>query len=154
MPKKNAAKQSSSKTPTAVSAQTGVKMRGCDVMVRCLENLGVDTIFAYPGGASMELHHGLIRSKKIRTILPRHEQGGAFMTHGYSRSTGKPGVCAQGVMSCTGGEIQCIQNIKETPEICNGLDDDCNNQVDDNCLSAEAAAKVKAGEKIDLGDNK
>jgi acetolactate synthase-1/2/3 large subunit len=93
MPKKNAAKQSSSKTPTAVSAQTGVKMRGCDVMVRCLENLGVDTIFAYPGGASMELHQGLTRSKKIRTILPRHEQGGAFMAHGYARATGKAGVC-------------------------------------------------------------
>ncbi|MFM9017775.1 MAG: thiamine pyrophosphate-binding protein, partial [Verrucomicrobiota bacterium] len=68
-------------------------MRGCDVMVRCLENLGVDTIFAYPGGASMELHQGLTRSKKIRTILPRHEQGGAFMAHGYARATGKPGVC-------------------------------------------------------------
>ena len=68
-------------------------MRGCDVVVRCLENLGVDTIFAYPGGASMELHQALTRTKKIRTILPRHEQGGAFMAQGYSRATGKPGVC-------------------------------------------------------------
>ena len=68
-------------------------MRGCDVMVRCLENLGVDTIFAYPGGASMELHQALTRTTKIRTILPRHEQGGAFMAQGYSRATGKPGVC-------------------------------------------------------------
>ena len=93
MPKKNAAKHSTASAPSAVSAKTGVKMRGCDVMVRCLENLGVDTIFAYPGGASMELHQGLTRSKKIRTILPRHEQGGAFMAHGYARSTGKPGVC-------------------------------------------------------------
>lgn len=93
MPKKNAAQKSTASAPSAVSAKTGVKMRGCDVMVRCLENLGVDTIFAYPGGASMELHQGLTRSKKIRTILPRHEQGGAFMAHGYSRSTGKPGVC-------------------------------------------------------------
>ncbi|NBV52879.1 MAG: acetolactate synthase large subunit, partial [Verrucomicrobia bacterium] len=93
MPKKNAAKKSTATAPSAVSAKTGVKMRGCDVMVRCLENLGVDTIFAYPGGASMELHQGLTRSKKIRTILPRHEQGGAFMAHGYARSTGKPGVC-------------------------------------------------------------
>jgi len=93
MPKKNAAQKSTASDPSAVSAKTGVKMRGCDVMVRCLENLGVDTIFAYPGGASMELHQGLTRSKKIRTILPRHEQGGAFMAHGYARSTGKPGVC-------------------------------------------------------------
>jgi len=68
-------------------------MRGCDVVVRCLENLGVDTIFAYPGGASMELHQALTRTRRIRTILPRHEQGGAFMAQGYSRATGKPGVC-------------------------------------------------------------
>ncbi len=68
-------------------------MRGCDIVVRCLENLGVDTVFAYPGGASMELHQALTRTKRIRTILPRHEQGGAFMAQGYSRATGKPGVC-------------------------------------------------------------
>jgi len=92
MPKKKAAQTFTSKA-SAASVSAGAKMRGCDVMVRCLENLGVDTIFAYPGGASMELHQGLTRSKKIRTILPRHEQGGAFMAHGYARSTGKPGVC-------------------------------------------------------------
>ncbi|MFM9000582.1 MAG: acetolactate synthase large subunit, partial [Opitutia bacterium] len=63
MSKKSAAKHSQAKAPSAVSARTGVKMRGCDVLVRCLENLGVDTIFAYPGGASMELHQGLTRSK-------------------------------------------------------------------------------------------
>lgn len=79
---------------------------------------------------------------------------GTFPGVGQACSTGKPGVCAQGVMSCTGGEIQCIQNVKETPEVCNGLDDDCNNQVDDNCLSAEAAAKVNKGEKLEVGNNK
>ena len=93
MTKKKSTSQTSKRPPSASAAKGGVKMRGCDVMVRCLENLGVDTIFAYPGGASMELHQGLTRSKKIRTILPRHEQGGAFMAHGYSRATGKPGVC-------------------------------------------------------------
>src|ERR1044071_3238343 len=54
---------------------------------------GVDTIFAYPGGASMELHQALTRSRKIRTILPRHEQGGAFAADGYARATGRAGVC-------------------------------------------------------------
>ncbi|MEQ2008249.1 MAG: biosynthetic-type acetolactate synthase large subunit, partial [Limisphaerales bacterium] len=52
----------------------------------------VDTIFAYPGGASMEFHQSLTRSK-IRTILPRHEQGGVFMAEGYARATGRAGVC-------------------------------------------------------------
>ena len=46
-----------------------------------------------PGGASMELHQALTRTKKIRTILPRFEQGGGFMAHGYARATGKVGVC-------------------------------------------------------------
>ena len=60
-------------------------MKGCDVVVACLEREGVDTVFAYPGGASMQLHQALTRSKKIRTILPRHEQGGSFMAEGYAR---------------------------------------------------------------------
>ncbi len=68
-------------------------MKGSDVVVACLEREGVDTIFAYPGGASMALHQSLTRSKQIRTILPRHEQGGVFMAGGYARATGKVGVC-------------------------------------------------------------
>ena len=67
-------------------------MRGADILVHALEREGVDVIFAYPGGASMEMHQALNRSNKIG-ILPRHEQGGGFMAHGYSRATGKPGVC-------------------------------------------------------------
>ncbi|MFM8360903.1 MAG: thiamine pyrophosphate-binding protein, partial [Verrucomicrobiota bacterium] len=53
---------------------------------------GVEVIFAYPGGASMELHQSLTQST-IRTILPRHEQGGSFAAEGYARATGKAGVC-------------------------------------------------------------
>ncbi|PYJ82463.1 MAG: biosynthetic-type acetolactate synthase large subunit [Verrucomicrobia bacterium] len=68
-------------------------MQGSDILVAALEREGVDTIFAYPGGASMELHQALTRSKKIRTILPRHEQGGAFAAEGYARATGRAGVC-------------------------------------------------------------
>jgi len=73
---------------------TGVKMSGADILVQCLVRQGVDTIFAYPGGASMPLHQSLTKVEdKIRTILPRHEQGGGFMAQGYARTTGKPGVC-------------------------------------------------------------
>jgi acetolactate synthase-1/2/3 large subunit len=54
----------------------------------------VDVIFAYPGGASMPLHQSLTHAKdRIRTILPRHEQGGGFAAQGYARTTGRPGVC-------------------------------------------------------------
>src|SRR5437870_378058 len=74
-------------------AEVGPTMQGSEILVAALEREGVDTIFAYPGGASMELHQALTRSKKIRTILPRHEQGGAFAAEGYARATGKAGVC-------------------------------------------------------------
>src|SRR5262245_42282987 len=70
----------------------GPLMAGCDILVACLEREGVDTIFAYPGGASMEIHQALTRSK-IRTVLPRHEQGGAFAAEGYARASGRAGVC-------------------------------------------------------------
>lgn len=68
-------------------------MKGADVLVRCLENEGVDTLFAYPGGQSIDLHDSFSKSKKIRVILPRHEQGCGFMAQGYARATGKVGVC-------------------------------------------------------------
>ncbi|MCH8839928.1 MAG: biosynthetic-type acetolactate synthase large subunit [Planctomycetes bacterium] len=67
---------------------------GADILVQSLVNLGVEVIFAYPGGASMPLHQALTRfSDKLRTILPRQEQGGGFAAQGVARSTGKVGVC-------------------------------------------------------------
>jgi acetolactate synthase-1/2/3 large subunit len=67
---------------------------GADILVQCLVNHGVEVVFAYPGGASMPIHQALTRFQhKIRTILPRHEQGGGFMAEGYARSTGRVGVC-------------------------------------------------------------
>ena len=69
-------------------------MCGADILVESLIRHGVDTVFAYPGGASMPLHQSLTKyADKVRTILPRHEQGGGFMAHGYCRTTGKPSVC-------------------------------------------------------------
>jgi acetolactate synthase-1/2/3 large subunit len=68
------------------------KIKGAEITIKCLEHAGVKTIFAYPGGASMELHQALLASS-IRTILPRHEQGGAFAAAGFARATGKTGVC-------------------------------------------------------------
>ena len=72
--------------------EVGPSMFGRDIFVQALEREGVEVIFAYPGGASMELHQSLTTSR-IRTILPRHEQGGSFAAEGYARSTGKAGVC-------------------------------------------------------------
>jgi acetolactate synthase-1/2/3 large subunit len=73
-------------------AEIGQPMMGRDILVRALEREGVEYVFAYPGGASMEIHQALTRST-IRTILPRHEQGGGFAADGYARATGRVGVC-------------------------------------------------------------
>lgn len=69
------------------------RMTGAEVLVQSLVREGVDVVFAYPGGASMPMHQALSHEPSIRTILPRHEQGGAFAAEGYGRVTGKPGVC-------------------------------------------------------------
>jgi acetolactate synthase-1/2/3 large subunit len=75
-------------------AEKNVPQSGADILVQCLVNHGVEVIFAYPGGASMPIHQALTRFRsQLRTILPRHEQGGGFAAEGYARSTGKVGVC-------------------------------------------------------------
>lgn len=68
-------------------------MNGAEILVSCLEREGVEVVFAYPGGASMPIHQALTGSKKIRVVLPRHEQGGVFAAEAYGRATGKAGVC-------------------------------------------------------------
>ena len=78
---------------TAKATTDSRLMTGADVLVKSLVDHGVDVLFAYPGGCSMPMHQSLTRyGSSIRTILPRHEQGGAFAAQGYARSTGKVGV--------------------------------------------------------------
>ncbi len=68
-------------------------MTGADILVKSLVDHGVEVVFAYPGGCSMPMHQSLTKySDKLRTILPRHEQGGGFAAQGIARSTGKPAV--------------------------------------------------------------
>jgi acetolactate synthase-1/2/3 large subunit len=92
---KSAQKPASARQPKSSApkrAEVGPAMFGRDILVEALEREGVEVIFAYPGGASMEIHQSLTHSR-IRTILPRHEQGGSFAAEGYARATGKAGVC-------------------------------------------------------------
>jgi len=68
--------------------------KGCDVLVDALVREDVDVVFAYPGGASMEIHQALTRQEdKITNVLCRHEQGEVFAAEGYAKVTGKVGVC-------------------------------------------------------------
>ena len=68
-------------------------VKGADLLICSLEKEGVDTVFAYPGGTSLEIHQAMARHPSLRVILPRHEQGGVFAASGYARATGRVGVC-------------------------------------------------------------
>jgi acetolactate synthase I/II/III large subunit len=69
-------------------------INGAEILTEALVQQGVDLVFAYPGGASMPLHQALRKYRdQIRTILPRHEQGGGFAAQGIARATGEVGVC-------------------------------------------------------------
>lgn len=67
-------------------------MSGAQMVVRTLEDLGVEHLFGYPGGAVLDIYDALLESKKIKHILGRHEQGVAHAADGYARATGKVGV--------------------------------------------------------------
>jgi acetolactate synthase-1/2/3 large subunit len=79
-----------------VVSETGIGQQpqfGSDILVECLIRNRVDVVFAYPGGASMPIHQSLVKYRdRVRTVLPRHEQGGIFAAEGYARATGKVGV--------------------------------------------------------------
>lgn len=96
---------------SAATRKTTNVMTGADIVVKSLVDHGVEVIFAYPGGCSMPMHQALTRySDRLRTILPRHEQGGAFAAQGYARSTGKVGV----VMATSGpGATNLVTSIAD-----------------------------------------
>lgn len=70
-----------------------MKMTGADILINCLSEQGVDTVFGYPGGAVLDIYDALYRNGKIKHVLTAHEQGAAHAADGYARVTGKVGVC-------------------------------------------------------------
>ena len=68
------------------------EMNGADILIAAVMREGVDLVFGYPGGASMEIHQAITRSS-LRNVLCRHEQGEIFAAEGYAKSTGRVGVC-------------------------------------------------------------
>ena len=71
---------------------SGETLSGGEILIECMKNAGVDTIFSYPGGSLTGFYDTLFDSD-LHHILPRHEQGGAHAADGYARATGKVGVC-------------------------------------------------------------
>lgn len=70
-----------------------MKLKGADIILECLHEQGVDTIFGYPGGTILNVYDALYKFGKINHILTAHEQGAAHAADGYARATGKVGVC-------------------------------------------------------------
>lgn len=71
-----------------------MQLTGAEILIECLLEQGVDTIFGYPGGAVLNIYDALAKySDRLRHFLPSHEQGAAHAADGYARSTGKVGVC-------------------------------------------------------------
>ena len=71
-----------------------MKLTGSQIVIECLKEQGVDTIFGYPGGAILNIYDELYKhSNEIHHILTSHEQGASHAADGYARATGKVGVC-------------------------------------------------------------
>ena len=71
-----------------------MKLTGAEIVIECLKEQGVDTVFGYPGGAILNVYDALYQHQnEIRHILTSHEQGAAHAADGYARATGKVGVC-------------------------------------------------------------
>lgn len=70
-----------------------MKLSGADILIACLKEQGVDTIFGYPGGCVLDIYDAIYRDGTLKHILTAHEQGAAHAADGYARVTGKTGVC-------------------------------------------------------------
>ena len=70
-----------------------MQLTGAEIVVECMKEQGVDTIFGYPGGTILNIYDALYKHNEIRHILTSHEQGASHAADGYARSTGKVGVC-------------------------------------------------------------
>ena len=67
-------------------------LSGADMLVRALQDEGVEYLFGYPGGAALHIYDAIFRQQKVEHILVRHEQAATHMADGYARATGRPGV--------------------------------------------------------------
>ncbi len=69
-----------------------MELTGAEILVRCLEDEGVEHLFGYPGGAVLHIYDALYKQDKVEHVLVRHEQAATHAADGYARSSGKPGV--------------------------------------------------------------
>src|SRR6201984_145386 len=70
-----------------------MQLTGAEIVIRCLQDEGVEYVFGYPGGAVLNIYDELFKQDKVKHVLVRHEQGACHAADAYARSTGKVGVC-------------------------------------------------------------
>ncbi len=111
--RKAAAPQAKSKHPMA-----GKKMDGADIVIQVLADEGVDTIFGYSGGAILPTYDAIFKwnaahakKQQITLIVPANEQGAGFMAAGYSRASGRVGVC---LVTSGPGATNCVTPIRDS----------------------------------------
>ncbi len=96
------------------------EMSGAQIVLKALVEQGVDTVFGYPGGATLPIYDELFQQNSIRHILVRHEQGAVHAAEGYARSTGKPGVVlvtsGPGATNTITGLVNAL--LDSTPIVC------------------------------------
>ena len=101
------------------------QLTGAEIVIECLKEQGVDTVFGYPGGAILNVYDALYKhSNEIKHILTSHEQGAAHAADGYARATGKVGVCfatsGPGATNLvTGIATACMDSIPVVAITCN-----------------------------------
>src|SRR6266581_5455873 len=70
-----------------------MQLTGAEIVIRCLQEEGVEYVFGYPGGAVLNIYDELFKQEQVKHVLVRHEQGAAHAADGYSRSSHRVGVC-------------------------------------------------------------
>ena len=101
------------------------QLTGAEIVIECLKEQGVDTVFGYPGGAILNVYDALYKHRnEIKHILTSHEQGAAHAADGYARATGKVGVCfatsGPGATNLvTGIATACMDSIPVVAITCN-----------------------------------
>ena len=114
-----------------------MKLTGAQILIKCLENEGVEHVFGLPGGVILPTYDALYDSK-IKLILTKHEQGAAHMADGYARASGRPGVCLvtsgpAATNTVTGLATACMDSV---PVIC------ITGQVVTNAIGSDAFQEV------------
>ena len=107
-----------------------MQINGSQIMIECLLEQGVDTIFGYPGGSILNVYDELYRYQdRIRHVLTSHEQGASHAADGYARATGRTGV----VLATSGWRVYGIERTGSNElsyRYCNGIYGFCTDGCD------------------------